>query len=195
MTKACLPPARRRSSSSASVSRFSADSLMAPFPRLASFAHGRRRFAVRSRSPAAALTRIRSRWPVSVADAGQPTVMPSPPAASATVTEPISVSEPAGVHGELVDDAVPAGLDVDETPAGRGTGVYGAGIGCGLAQELELAACVGGVAADRGAAGVRGEEQAASGRDPARGGLPGACWVEQGHGAVRGGRVRGQRVK
>ena len=55
--------------------------------------------------------------------------MPSPPAAPATVTVPISRERAVGVDLELVDDPVPAGLDVEVLAAERGRGVDGSGVG------------------------------------------------------------------
>src|SRR5215472_559291 len=55
---------------------------------------------------------------------------------------------------ELIDDAVPAGLYVQELAAGRRGGVHGARVSGGLAEQRELAAGAGGVAADVRAARV-----------------------------------------
>ena len=66
--------------------------------------------------------------------------MPSPPdgAGHGHVTD--LGERAAGADGELVHDAVPAGLDVEEPPAGRDRGVHRAGVGRGLAEERQLAA-------------------------------------------------------
>src|SRR5260370_7064270 len=79
----------------------------------------------------------------------QAAAMPSPPVAPGTVTEPIEVVvPPAGP--ELIDDPVPAGLHVAEPPVrGRGR-VDRARAGSGLAEQREVAAGAGGIAATAG---------------------------------------------
>ena len=89
--------------------------------------------------------------------------MPSPPAAPGTVTEPIWAEGAVGIHGELVNDPVPAGLHVQVLTAGRGRGVHRAGVGGGLPERSPADRGQRGVAAHRGAAGVGGVKKPRAG--------------------------------
>ena len=115
----------------------------------------------------------------------QKATMPSPPTAPGTVTEPISVSVPSACTCELVDDAVAAGLDVEELPVGRGRRVDRSRVGARRPEQRELAAAAHLYAAHRGAPGVRRVEVPPGRCDPARGRLD--RWAptdELGHRAV-----------